>query len=683
MAKDPYRYFRVEANELQDQLGKGVLELDRGGAAPPVMASLLRLAHTLKGAARVVKQREIADQAHAIEEALTPFRDSPGSVPREAIEAALAALDEISARVMSLDTPPPAPGPVSAPVSAQAPAVAEAPARDVDEVETLLETLSAANTQLATLRRGTETLLRGRRQAQRLHEQADASGTGRGPANGAWHDSIADLRLEMDRAGRQLGEGIEQLAREIADARESAERLRLVPASRMFLSLERAARDGALQLGKQVEFQARGGSVRLDAQVFSAMQGALVQAVRNAVAHGVEAPAVREAAGKSPRGRIVIDVRQRGHQVAFDCHDDGRGVDIEAVRSALERKGMPPAEATALDQQGILDLLLSGGLSTSNSVTQLSGRGIGLDLVRDTAVRLHGSVGIRTEPGAGTHIEVIVPTSLAAVDALIVESAGRNVAIPLDAVKRTLRVTPADVAPSASGASILYEGQIIPFAPLERALQSGAARRPVNRTWSALVVQGATALAAVGVERLNGTQNLVMRPLPAMAPCDALVAGASLDAEGHPQLILDPAALVERILSAGPERKEEPAERAPILVIDDSLTTRMLEQSILESAGYEVDLAVSGEDGLQRARSRRYALFLVDVEMPGMDGFTFIEHVRADPDLRDTPAVLVTSLSSPEHRQRGREAGARGHIVKGEFDQSELLSTIRSLVRTG
>jgi two-component system chemotaxis sensor kinase CheA len=141
-------------------------------------------------------------------------------------------------------------------------------------------------------------------------------------------------------------------------------------------------------------------------------------------------------------------------------------------------------------------------------------------------------------------------------------------------------------------------------------------------------------------------------------------------------------ALVERVSRAGTEPEEARATRAPILVIDDSLTTRMLEQSILESAGYEVDLAVSGEDGLQRARARRYALFLVDVEMPGMDGFTFIERTRADADLRDIPAVLVTSLASPEHRRRGREAGARGHIVKGEFDQSELLKTIRALVGT-
>jgi two-component system, chemotaxis family, sensor kinase CheA len=158
------------------------------------------------------------------------------------------------------------------------------------------------------------------------------------------------------------------------------------------------------------------------------------------------------------------------------------------------------------------------------------------------------------------------------------------------------------------------------------------------------------------------------------------VSGASFDAEGYPQLVLDPQAVVEHVRRAGPALEAAAAPRAPILVIDDSLTTRMLEQSILESAGYEVDVAVSGEEALERARKRRYALFLVDVEMPGMDGFSFIERARSEPILRDIPAVLVTSRSAPEDRQRGKNVGAKAYIVKGEFDQTELLESIRLLV---
>jgi two-component system, chemotaxis family, sensor kinase CheA len=276
-------------------------------------------------------------------------------------------------------------------------------------------------------------------------------------------------------------------------------------------------------------------------------------------------------------------------------------------------------------------------------------------------------------------LEIVVPVSLAAVEALIVEAGGRTVAIPLDAVKRTLRVAPGDLAQSARGTSMMFEGRDIPFAPLERTLGRTTQSRDVARSWSAVVIEGANALAAVGVERLRGTQNLVLRPLPEFTPGDPTVAGASLDAEGHPQLVLDPEGLVEHVSRVGAMPAAANSARAPILVIDDSLTTRMLEQSILESAGYEVDLATSGEDGLERALKRRYALFLVDVEMPGMDGFTFIERTRKDPALRDIPAILVTSRASAEDRRRGQSVGARAYIVKGEFDQIDLLEKIRLL----
>jgi two-component system chemotaxis sensor kinase CheA len=171
-----------------------------------------------------------------------------------------------------------------------------------------------------------------------------------------------------------------------------------------------------------------------------------------------------------------------------------------------------------------------------------------------------------------------------------------------------------------------------------------------------------------------------MRPLPELAPATEVIAGAALDAVGDPLLVLDPDSLVARAQRAGPESIEVTPSRLSVLVVDDSLTTRMLEQSILESAGFDVDLAASGEEGLVKARASRYALFLVDVEMPGIDGFTFIERIQADADLRDIPSVLVTSRNSPEDRQRARDVGARAYVVKSEFDQGVLLERIRTLV---
>jgi two-component system chemotaxis sensor kinase CheA len=689
MARDPYRYFRVEARELLDQLGKGALELDKGTLGPGLIALMLRLAHTLKGAARVVKQREIADHAHAIEDALAPFRASGNAVSRHEIDATLQALDQITLAVAALTPQPQSEGAagnfgaaIRSTPSIQNDPVA-AVTTSVDEMDALLENLSEASVQASALRGELAPLQRSRRLVQLLEEQWHAPRTDRlGGAGGKSASMIAELGGLLERMQHTFTDSLEQVDRELVQMREVAERLRLLPVRLMFVSLERAARDAAASLGKRITFVADGGEVRLDAQVFGAVQGALVQTVRNAVAHGIETSAERATAGKPAEGRVCVQVRRRGHQAVFVCRDDGRGIDLDAVRRAVERRGLARADAASLSTEQLLQLLLEGGISTSTSVSQIAGRGIGLDVVREAAARLRGEVRIRTDKGMGTTLEIVVPIALAAVDALIVEAGGRNVAIPLDAVKRTLRVPDCDLIQSAQGVSILFDGRVIPFAPLESALRRATPTRNTKQSWSTVIVEGANALVAVGVERLRGTRNLILRPLPDRTPSDPVVAGASLDAEGHPQLVLDPQGLVEHVGRAGSALAAMPSPRAPILVIDDSLTTRMLEQSILESAGYEVDLAVSGEEALERARQRSYALFLVDVEMPGMDGFSFIERAREDPILRDIPAVLVTSRASPEDRQRGSSAGARAYIVKGEFDQSELLEQIRILVGT-
>jgi len=405
-----------------------------------------------------------------------------------------------------------------------------------------------------------------------------------------------------------------------------------------------------------------------------------VQAVRNAVAHGIESEAERASAGKPPEGRVVLEVIRRGSRVSFACRDDGRGVDLEAVRRTAQRRGALPAHAGELGAQETLRLLLRGGISTSGTVTTISGRGVGLDVVRDVVSRLGGEVDIRTEAGQGTTLELVVPVSLASLDAIVVEAGDQPFAIPVDAVRGTLRLLAGDVTRTQEGESIVLEGKVVPFAPLARSLRLATRDTGSRRAWSAVVVESGGALAAVGVDRLLGTENVVLRPLPPLARIDAAVAGASLDAEGNPQLVLDADGLLAATRRAGASAPAISRARAPILVIDDSMTTRMLEQSILESAGYEVELATSGEEALEKARQRRYSLFLVDVEMPGMDGFTFVERSRGEPSLAGTPAVLVTSRDSLDDRLRGEAAGARAYIVKGEFDQTELLARIRTLV---
>ncbi|TAK22094.1 MAG: hybrid sensor histidine kinase/response regulator [Chloroflexota bacterium] len=682
MPSDPYRYFRIEARELLDQLGRGVMDLEKA-PAPDVVAKLLRLAHTLKGAARVVKQREIADQSHAIEGALAPHRDSSAPVPPEIIDAVLRHVDAIGTGVSALASPD-APGGAS-PHSATEEIFRTAWA-DVADVDDLINGLAEAHSQVASLRRSLPATERARHLVDLLAEVLAPARAlapvmvGRGAANGNIHAMVEELGELFGSIERALALGVDQVDREMGQVRESAERLRLVPAGVLFTMLERTVRDAAQMLAKNVDFEGRGGSVRLEAHVLATIRSALLQVVGNAVAHGIESEAERRTAGKAPRGRIVLEVARRGRRVIFSCRDDGRGVDLEAVRRVAQRRGFPQAEAQRLGAEELLRLLLKGGISTSAALTEVSGRGIGLDIAREAVERLGGEVNVRTEAGTGTTIDLVVPLSIASFEGLLVEAEGFVATIPLDAVRRTVRLGPNDVAQSPLGVSMVHEGRTLPFLPLARALTGRASRSRETRACTAVIVEGRAGLAAIGVERLLGTVNVVLRALPGLAPATAIVAGASLDTVGNPQLVLDPDGLVAEAQRAGRAMFEPEVSRTPVLVIDDSLTTRMLEQSILESAGYDVDAATSGEEALEKARAKRYSLFLVDIEMPGMDGFTFIERTRADSSLRDVPSILVSSRASPEDRRRGEQVGAVAYIVKSEFDQAALLDRIRRLV---
>jgi two-component system chemotaxis sensor kinase CheA len=682
MAQDRYKYFRIEARELVDELGKGVLALEKEGSDAELVARLLRLAHTLKGAARVVKQGAIADLAHAVEDAIAPMRDDRAALPHEAASAVLELLDRVTVHLGALAAPEPPPASDTRDQPTQAPDEPLPLARsDDDELDGLVEGVNEARFHVAAFERAVDAVERSRHVIDLLRSEL-ASPRGlrhdrSAPKALALVDELSSLATGL---GRQLAVAVEGIDRELGQVREAAQRIRLSPVGSMFTALERTARDAALSLGKRVTVVCRGSEVRLDAQVLAIVQRALLQAVRNAVAHGIEPPAEREANGKDPEGQVLVAVLRRGDRVTFRCSDDGRGVDLNAVRAAAERRGLLRDAAARLDAQGLTRLLLGGGISTAPVVTGVAGRGVGLDVVREAATQLGGEVHIATRGNAGTTLEMVVPVSLTSLEALVVEAGGQTAAIPLDAVRRSLRLTPSDVAESADGASIVYEGNVIPFLPLARSLTPGLRDNSQRRAWSAVVVSGERSLAAVGVDRLRGAENVVWRSLPPLAMADPIVMGASLDARGDPQMVLDPERLVAAAGRPRATRPEAPPRRAPILVIDDSLTTRMLEQTILESAGYDVEVAASAEEAFDKATKADFGLFLVDVEMPGMDGFTFIERSRADVRMRGVPAILVTSRAAPEDQARGKAVGASAYIVKSEFDQRELVALIDRLV---
>jgi two-component system chemotaxis sensor kinase CheA len=448
-AKDPLRFFRLEAREISEDLGRTVLALEKSPGSGQV-ARLLRLAHTLKGASAVVKQRAIAEQAHVLEDLLVGFRGREDTVTRDDIERILKLTDAIAGSVAILNATP-EPGRQQSTIVEETVAAGSAIGADVDA---LLEMLSEAGV-----------LMRSARQAFGLAEQARYLSAQLGEAiadtraqtsgNGLKAQSLSEeLRNTLNRLDQKLKSSLDMAEREMAQAHSAAERLRLLPCSAVLSSVERAVRDTAASLGKEVAFVSTGGDARLDAGVLGLVQRALLQLVRNAVAHGIESADDRSRAGKPRQGRVEISIARRGNRVAFVCRDDGRGIDMEAVRRAAQQAGKLASDAPAGGQDELVNLLFKGGVSTAGAVTELSGRGVGLDIAREVSVRLGGEISARTAQGQGTEIELLVPASLSAMDALLVETDGTVCAIPLDAVRGSLKLLAGDVVRTPHGDSI-------------------------------------------------------------------------------------------------------------------------------------------------------------------------------------------------------------------------------------
>jgi len=693
MAADPYKYFRLEAQDLLGQLSKGLLDLEKESngtttgttTATNLVPHLLRVAHTLKGAARVVKQVEIADRAHAIEDELSPFRDGSAAISAAAVSAVLAHVDVIGSSVRALSAPaspaPPVAGEKVPGGESEKEETFRAVRADLAEMDSVLEGVSETHALLTGLRgtmRNVETV---RHLVDLMVAQLVPAGetavASTGP-NANAHALATELRERVERIEREIATTSDHMDRELRQLREATEQLRLISARILITALERATRDAAETLSKKVRFLSSGGDIRLDSYVAEVMQGALIQIVRNAVAHGIEPAAERQRNGKAEYGCVKVEILQRQRKILFRCSDDGRGFNLDAVRTAAQKRGLLAGEAATYDGEELLRLLLRGGISTVGTVNEVAGRGVGLDIVSRAVKRLSGDINVRTSPGQGAVIEIAVPASLTSQESLLVEAAGAVAAIPLQAVRGTARLETAAIAKDVAAMTISFEDRMIPFQPLATLLTGDFSAQ--DRNWTTVVIGHENRLAAIGVDKLLGVSRTVVRPIPDLTPKKDMVSGVFLDSEGTPQIIFDAESLVEEILQSGFTWAKEEGTHEVILIVDDSLTTRMLEQSILETAGYEVALAQSAEEALEKAQHNRYALFLVDVEMPGMDGFSFIGRIRADPTLRHIPAILITSRSSPADKQRGVDVGAQGYVVKSEFNQSDLLALIRSLL---
>ncbi|HYD75529.1 MAG TPA: response regulator [Ramlibacter sp.] len=455
----------------------------------------------------------------------------------------------------------------------------------------------------------------------------------------------------------------------------------LLPVGSLHPFLLATVRELARSQGKEVELRMSGQAVEIDRRLLEELRGPLVHLLRNAVDHGIEPPAQRLATGKPARGLVELRVVARsGGRVEIVVADDGAGIDASRLAQAAKQLDLPLPEEQ--DPDALLALVFNAGISTSDQLTRVSGRGLGLPIVRETLERLGGTVSVRSQPGQGTSFVIVLMPSLATYRAVEVEVAGRSLLVPTPRIERCLRLAPD--GPRRLGArQVLPLGDAdLPLVSLAALLGLPAAADLPERIACMVLVAGHQRLA-VTVDAIGGEQEVLGKPIDAAAGRTPMAIGAAAVRPGCLAPILNVPELVRMALagaaSAEPARAPARRQGRSVLLAEDSITSRTLLKNILELAGHSVEVAVDGAQALEKLRAGRFDVVVSDVEMPRLDGIGLTRAIRRDPAFAHLPVVLVTSLGSPADRERGADAGANAYIVKRGFDQGNLLQAITEL----
>lgn len=689
--------------ELDDQVteaNRNLLALERAPNDAEELRSLFRVMHTLKGAARAANVPDVERLCHRLEAMLASARDEGRPLEKPELQALFDGVDrltEAGAQLRGQVAPSDAPSEPSTGEGADDAPRADGPREGGIRVgQDRIDTLFTASNRLLIL---AANVSGAPQEIERLFEEASR-------ASAAWHrvkrtlparegdqaltrDIAAfedALNLVRRNASSLLGTSMRtarDLDRVAEDVTRGVRELRMRPFSAAVADLPRVVRDVATETSKQVRLEIEGETVQADRTVLAQIHEALLHLVRNAVDHGIEAAPVRRAHGKDPEGVIKISAALIGDRIVVTVSDDGAGLDIASIRRRLaERDVRVPDDDRALARQ-----LFFGGVSTRETATAISGRGVGLDAVRAAADRIRGGVDVTWTPGQGTTFTIEAPLTLATVRVVLARVAGVNVAIPTAFIIRLLRMRREEMLVLEERLAIATDAGPAFVVSLATILGPPLIDRPPEGAVPLVMVRAGDRRVALRVDELLEETEVVVRPIRAHGRIAVPhLSGAAMLATGAVTLVLNVTAVTATALGIGGEspaftetRKTE-AARHRVLVVDDSITTRTLEASVLEAAGYDVLTAVDGADGWRILQERGADLVVSDVEMPRMDGLQLTEAMRASARFRETPIILITALESEEHRSRGLEVGADAYLGKSSFEQEGLLNTVRELI---
>ncbi len=749
--------FRLEADSQTAVLSAGVLAIEELEKSPETVESMMRAAHSLKGAARIVGLDPAVRVAHALEDVFVAAGKGRFRVQHRHADRLLAGIDFLGAIAKAADalepegpwparaeqlvseldallaepvagvppeSPTPAPtdaatapaaGPDTIGEGAAEPASAAAPAttapRSSDQIDRVVRVSAESLTRLVGL--AGESLV----ETRQLRPFVDALLQLRA-TDVALCDAIAALDEKLKAADiavpspitamlttirERADAGLATLTRHVEDFESFARRnedlsnrlhhevivSRMRPLADGIRGFPRLIRDVARTLGKQVRFEVRGEQTGVDRDILDKLESPLSHLIRNSLDHGIEHPATREATGKPPTGTIRLEARHRAGMLQITLTDDGRGIDVEQLRVKAVARGLVARQvADQLTELELLEFLFLPGFSTKDQVTEISGRGVGLDVVQSMVKSVGGSVRVTTQPGRQTVFTLQLPITMSVIRALLVEIGGEPYAFPLTRIDHILFCRAADIHTVEGRQYFDRDGVSIGLVMASQILE--APGPPPSDPMPVVVISDRGQQFGMIVESFLGERDLEVRPLDPRLGKVPDVNSASLLENGNPVLIVDVEDLVRSIDSVLTGRRltrvefermaEQARQRKRILVVDDSITVRELERQLLQARGFAVDVAVDGMDGWNAIRGTHYDLVVTDVDMPRMDGIGLVSLLKADPARREIPVVIVSYKDREEDRLRGLDAGANRYLTKSSFHDETFIDTIIDLI---
>lgn len=732
--------FQLEARELLDAMSAGLVRLEAVPDDEDALETIFRDAHSLKGASRAVNLAEIARLCHRLEDVFSEWKNGRLSASPKLLDALHRAIDDLQQVIVAIDpadvtcvyspdaalrmidialkggaeVPPeveavalerPTPIPEELPKLAEPrdatndatePGTSDSgrntttsklpradtvriPAARLDSI--LLQTEELLGVKLAAAQRASDlsALQEIMRQWTRDAQRDDTDNETRA----AIAHKLAGAARESDRDQRVFSTMLDGLLTELKQAL-------MLPVGTLLEGLPKLVRDLAREQGKEIDLTVKGDQIEVDRRVLEELRNPVVHIIRNCVDHAIEPPSERLQKGKDTRGEIEIHGAQLENKYfELRIRDDGRGFNKAALRAAALRSGILSSEMNgSLDHEDFSMLAFHSGVSTSPILTDLSGRGLGLAIVRNNVERLGGTVTLREPPDGGSEISLKVPITLATFRGVLVKSVEQTFLMPTHSVRKVLRARP-DALESVEGQEVLrVDGEFIALARLDRILGLPTSRggQGEDRAPCALIVESGNSRIALLVDEIVAEQEVLVKGLGRQLVRVRHITGAAILGNGTLVPILHLPDILHSAMHGGARtsapHSASPAEKrtASVLLAEDSITARTLLKTILETAGYQVFPAVDGAEAWATLRTNRIDLVISDVEMPRMNGFELASRIRANKELRQIPIILVTALESREDRERGIEAGANAYIVKSSFDQSNLFEAIKRLL---